>query len=249
MKLVKLLSKPTGYAGIVGIPDAENITTKETLLISEARWTLLLHSGIRFLYMKDFNETACADIGDFDTNKTYVIKELVKPSEVSSFDPSKYEVGDYIFFYTEGPVKPTNVPIMDKPLPGFEFTSEEKMAALNKYNTEMAEYEEVLKQYILDVDTFLKEEALLPEYGYLVEIVDEEHYRVISDFSYETTKTIDQFKLDGKLPKGVATKVTNALGEFNEDDSLKGLTLKDIFTKLLDLENEEDVINEIFPNS
>mgnify|MGYP007089305479 CR=1 FL=1 len=69
MKLVKLLDKPlSAVAGIVGIPESEKITTKESLLVSNDRFTLLQFNHVRTHLVKEFSETAIANIGGFDKN-------------------------------------------------------------------------------------------------------------------------------------------------------------------------------------
>jgi hypothetical protein len=256
MKLVKLLDKPlSAVAGIVGIPESEKITLKESLLVSNDRFTLLQFNHVRTLLVKEFSENAIANLGEFDKNKTYVIKELVKPSEFESFDPSKYEIGDYIFVYAEPEdedgktlVHPGEPPKMRKPEVGYKFTLQEFVDAKNEFDKAVKEYESDLESYEEAVKKFITEgEGSKTEFGYLVQIVSSTQYKVIADFSFETTKDTAQFGVEGKLPKDVATKVVVALGGFAEDDSIKGMTITDIITKALGLEEEEDIVGKLLP--
>ena len=248
MKLVKLLSKPiSAVAGIVGIPESEKITTKETLLVSDDRYSLLKFNHVKFHLVKDFSEVAVASLGEFDKKKTYVIKDFVKPSEFSSLKPSKYEVGDYLFVYAEGPKHPGPAPVMRKPEPGYIFTPQEWATVKSEFDEKMKKYQEALAKYEEDVKKFIKKEAGLTEYGWLIQVVSTTQYKVIADFSFETTKDERQFGVLGKLPKEVATKVTKALGDLAADDSIKGLTIAEILTKALGLEPELDVVGTIQP--
>lgn len=249
MKLVKLLDKPlSAVAGIVGIPESEKITTKESLLVSDDRFTLLQHNHVRTHLVKNFSEVAVANIGDFDKTKTYVIKECVKPSEFENFDPSKYKIGDYIFVYAEGPKHPGEPPKMKKPEVGYKFTLDEFVKARQEYDRAMKEYQEELKAYEEEVEAFITTgEASKQEYGWLIQIVSATQYYVIADFSFETTKDTAQFGVMGKLPKEVATKVTEALGGFAADDSIKGLTVAEIIEKALGLEVEEELVGKLLP--
>lgn len=268
MKLVKLLSKPlSAVAGIVGIPNAEDVvipTSKEaakasadpeaptkpqkSLLISDDRFTLLQHAGVKTYLIKDFSEVAVRNLGDFDKKTTYVIADIVKPSEFESFDPSKYEVNDYIFVYAEGPKHPGKAPKMAKPAPGYAFTPQEYIDALNEYNTAMKEYTTALEEYEAAVKEFITTgEASYEEYGWLIRVISDKQYYVIADFSFETTKDTAQFGVMGKLPKEIATKVTKALGGFAEDDSIRGLTVAEIIEKALGLEVEEDLVGQLLP--
>lgn len=248
MKLVKLLDKPlSAVAGIVGIPESEKITTKESLLVSNDRFTLLQFNHVRTHLVKEFSETAIANIGGFDKNKTYVIKDCIKPSEFSKLDVNKYEIGDYLFVYADGPVHPGEPPKMKKPEPGYAFTLQEYTKAKQEFDKAMVAYKKELDAYETKVEEFIKTEAGLKEYGWLIQIVSEKQYFVIADFSYETTKDSDQFGVMGKLPKEVATKVTEALGGFAAEDSIKGLTVADIITKALGLEVEEELVGSFLP--
>lgn len=262
MKLVKLLSKPlSSVAGIVGIPNAEDVVIpsskdkpedppkkQKSLLISDDRFTLLQHAGVKTYLMKDFSEIAVCNLGDFDKKITYVIADIVKPSEFEGFDPSDYEVGDYVFVYAEGPKHPGEPPKMAKPAPGYSFTPQEYVDALNEYNTAMKEYTKKLEAYETAVKEFITTgEASYEEYGWLVRIVSETQYYVIADFSFETTKDTAQFGVMGKLPKEVATKVTKALGGFAADDSIRGLTVAEIIEKALGLEVEEELVGQLLP--
>lgn len=262
MKLVKLLSKPlSSVAGIVGIPNAEDVVIpsskdkvpetpkkQKSLLISDDRFTLLQHAGVKTYLIKDFSEVAVRNIGDFDKKITYVIADIVKPSKFESFDPAEYEVGDYVFVYEEGPKHPGEPPKMAKPAPGYSFTPQEYVDALNEYNTAMKEYTKELEEYETAVKEFITTgEASYEEYGWLVRIVSETQYYVIADFSFETTKDTAQFGVMGKLPKEVATKVTKALGGFAADDSIRGLTVAEIIEKALGLEVEEELVGQLLP--
>lgn len=251
MKLVKLLSKPlTSVAGIVGVPNAEDVVvpSKKSLLVSDDRFTLLQHNHVKTSLIKNFSEVAVVNLGDFDKKKTYVIADIVKPSEFSGFDPSEYEIGDHIFVYADGPVHPGEPPKMKKPKPGYAFTPQEYIDALNEYNTAMKAYTEELEAYEAAVKAFITTgEASYQEYGWLIRIVSDTQYYVIADFSFETTKDTAQFGVMGKLPKEVATKVTQALGGFAADDSIKGLTVAEIIEKALGLEVEEELVGEFLP--
>lgn len=255
MRLVRLLDKPlSAVAGIVGIPDSEKITLKEALLVSDDRFTLLQMNHVRTMLVEKFSEVAIANLGSFDKTKTYVIKDIVTPEEFESFDPSEYELNDYVFVYqtpkqyfgeeyVEHPVKP----VMDKPEIGYMFTPEEYAAALSKYNEEMKQYEKDMKDHKEQIKQFIDEVASIKEFGWLIRIVNELQYEVIADFSFETTKDSAQFGVLGKLPKEVATKVGEALGDLAEDESIKGLTIAEILTKVLKLEEEEDMVGKILP--
>jgi len=256
MKLVKLLDKPlSAVAGIVGIPNADKITTKESLLVSEARWTLLLHSNVRMYTYEQFSETAIVNIGEFDKTKTYVIKDFIKPSELEGYSFAENKPGDYFFVYSlpvnkdgDRIVHPGPAPVMDKPKIGYKFTVEEYTAAKNKFDREMKQYLEDLAKYEEDIKWFFEEgEGAAKEYGWLIEVVSDTQYKVIADFSFETTKDTAQFGVMGKLPKEVATKVTIALGGLAKDDSIKGLTVAQIIEKALGLEAEEELVGQLLP--
>lgn len=251
MKLVKLLSKPlSSVAGIVGIPNSEDVVvpSKKALLVSDDRFTLLQHNHVKTYLIQNFSEVAVVNLGDFDKKATYVIADIVKPSEFESFDPSEYEIGDHIFVYAKGPVKPAGPPKMRKPLPGYSFTPQEYIDALNEYNADLKAYNEAMEEYEAAVKAFITTgEASHKEYGWLIRVVSDTQYYVIADFSFETTKDTAQFGVMGKLPKEIATKVTTALGGFAEDDSIKGMTVAEIIEKALGLEVEEDLVGEFLP--
>ena len=256
MKLVKLLDKVTPEiigSTKVGLPEGEQITLKEDLLVSDDRFTLLQHNHIKMMLVQDFSEVAVANLGNFDKNKTYLIKKRIQPSKFSAFDPATFEEGDYVFVYA----KPEEViskfhkmpifPVMPKPDQGMKFSPSEYVKNLNEYNKEMKKYNEDLELYETDIKKFIDEEASLKEFGWLIKIVSKTQFEVIADFSFETTKTEDQFGALGKLPKEVATKITQALGGFAKEDSIKGLTIADILTKALGLEAEEELVGKILP--
>jgi len=256
MKLVKLLDKPlSAVAGIVGIPESDKITTKESLLVSDDRWTLLLHSNVRMYTVEEFSEVAVANIGEFDKTKTYVIKDFIKPSDVDKpATLAEYKIGDYFFVYCyptkngQRIVHPGPAPVMDKPKIGYKFTLQEYVDAKNKFDRAMKTYLEALEQYEEDMKDFFENgEGADPKYGWLIQKVSDTQYKVIADFSFETTKDTAQFGVMGKLPKEVATKVTIALGGLAEDDSIKGLTVAEIIEKALGLEVEEELVGQFLP--
>lgn len=243
MKLVKIVTKPA--QPIVGIPGAENLTINENILVSDSKYRLLDFNHVKMIVMKEFTETAVVDITDLDMNKAYIIKKLVSPEDFKIFDPSKYEVGDYVLVYKEGPVLKAKKPVMRKPLPGFKFTPEELTAAIEEYDKAMKEYDKAVAKYEEEVKTFIEKVASVPSFGYLVEIVSATQFKVIADLSYETTKTVPQFHEWGKLPASAPSLVTKAVGGFSAGTSIKGMTVVDILTKMLGLEFEEDLVGEV----
>jgi hypothetical protein len=167
---------------------------------------------------------------------------------MAAFDPSQHKVGEYFFVFEEGPKHPGKPPVMDKPAPGYKFTLEELTKAKVKFDKEMQDYMTELEEYQEAVKTFITTgEASYKEYGWLIQVVSEEQYFVIADFSFETTKDAAQFGVMGKLPKEVATKVTEALGGFEADDSIKGLTIAEIIEQALGLEFEEEIVGTYQP--
>jgi len=244
MKLIKVLSETP----VIGIEEA--LTLKDYIFVSDARFMLLLRSGVKMKIMKEFNENAVANLGSFDFNKTYIIKDgaVIKPSEFDlDFDRSEYKLNDYVLVYTDGPKFPGCPPRKRKPETGYQFTPEEQLEVDQEYEEALAEYQEKLDKYTEDVEKFIKEEASIEAYGYLIQILPNNKYKIICDVSYETTKDSVQFGVYGKLPKGIATKVTQAIGDFEADDTIKGLTIIDIFKKVLKLENEEDIVGLLLP--
>lgn len=262
MKLVKLLSKPlSSVAGIVGIPNAEDVvipTNKEvvskdknqkSLLISDDRFTLLQLNHVKTYIIKEFSETAVVSLGDFDKKKTYVISNIISPSEIETFDPSEYKKGEFVFVYSEVKAEhPGEPPVIKKPMAGFSFTPQEYVSALNDYNKEMKEYTKKLETYKEAVKEFIETgDASKEEFGWLIEIISDTQYKVVADFSFETTKDAAQFGVYGKLPKDIATKVTEAIGGITENDSIKGLSIAKIIEKALGLVVEEESVGKIFP--
>jgi hypothetical protein len=246
MKLVKVLSKTP----VVGID--KELTLDDFVLISEDRFTLLQQNHVKFKVIKNFSEVAVRDIGKFDKTETYILADVVKPSEFSSFDPSTYEIGDYVFVFADltTPKHPGKPPVMRKPEVGYNFTIEEYMEALNEYNAAMEEYKTALDAYNQAVEEFITTgEASYEEFGWLIRIENESQYFVIADFSFETTKDTAQFGVMGKLPKEVATKVTQALGGFIADDSIRGMTVAEIIEKALGLEAEEELVGQYLPKT
>ena len=251
MKLVKLLSKPnSSVAGIVGVPNAEDVVipSKKSLLISDDRFTLLQHAGVKTKLIKEFSEVAVADIGDFDKKTTYVIADIIVPSTFADLDPADYKQGDYLFVYADEPANPGEPPQMRKPAPGYKFTPQEYVEALQEYNTALATYEAALATYEEDLKTFFATgEGSHKEYGWLIQVVSDTQYLVIADFSFETTKDTAQFGVMGKFPKEVATLVGTTFGGFVSGDSIKGLTVAEVFEKALGLTYEDDIIGELLP--
>lgn len=237
MKLVKILETP---AIIVGI--SEKLVDDSYVLVSDSKFRLLDFNHIKMVVLKEFTETAVVSTELFDNNKSYVIKALVAPADFADFDPSDYEIGDYVLVYKEGPKLKAEVPVMDKPAPGYSFTPEEMTAAITVYNAKVAAYQAAVKKYNEEVEKFIKETASVPSYGYLVKVIDKSKYVVIADLSYETTKTIPQFDIWGKLPEDMPTKTTVAVGNIKAGTSLKGMTLTDILTAVFGLEFESSVI-------
>ena len=248
MKLIKLLKDDYSHP-ITCIPGAEKLTIEDSILVSDAKYSLLKFNHVRMVVTKEFSETSVTNMGTFDKMKAYILADIIKVEDYESFDPSNYEIGDYILVYedVEGVEKPGEPPVMRKPLPGYEFTPEEHIEAINEYEVAMAEYLEKVEAYEAAVKEFINTTASKAPFGYLIEVLSETNWTVIADISFETTKTEAQFGVLGKLPKEIATKITEALGDFKADDSIKGLTIADILTKAMKLEEEEELVGKILP--
>lgn len=247
MKLIKLLKDDYSHP-ITCLPGAENLTLEDTILVSDAKYRLLQFNRVRMIVVKEFSETNAANMGSFDKMKAYILSDIIKVADYDTFDPSKYEVGDYVLVYEDvNAEKPGEIPVMRKPLPGFAFTPEERIAAMNEYEKAMKEYYQKMEAYNEAVETFIKETASKPQFGYLIEVLSETNWTVIADISFETTKTEAQFGVLGKMPKEVATKVTEALGDLKVDDSIKGLTIAEVISKALKLEDEEEIVGTLIP--
>lgn len=286
MKLVKILDKltPEIVGSIqVGLPENKEFNFNDNfLLVSEDRFTLLKNNHIRMILCKDFSEVAIANIGNFDKNKTYFIEKIfvvdaAKGDKWSTFNPSNFEPGDYVFVYeteeqhfggtakiegtgddVEDTVKKIEAskkwhPVIPEPkMTVFRCddyaTKEDYDKALNEYAVAKKLYEAWMKKNAEQAKTYLNKCIRAnEEFGWLVKVVSDTQYEIVADFSFETTKTEDQFGVLGKLPKEVATKVKKALGGFAEDDSIKGLTIAEIIEKAIGLEVEEEMVGKILP--
>ena len=256
MKLVKLLDKLTPEiigSTKVGLPEEEKYVLNDNdLLISNDRFTLLKNNHIRMMLIQDFSEVAVANLGNFDKSKTYLIKKRIKPSKFSADIKTALKAlkaNDYIFVYDKPTAKQPIKPILPKDAELKLMTIDEFDKVMNQYKKDMDAYEKAMIKYKESIDEFIKTEASLKEFGWLIRVVSETQYEVIADFSFETTKTEDQFGALGKLPQEIATKITKALGGFSENDSIKGMSIANILTKALGLTLEEELVGEILPTA
>lgn len=264
MKLVKLYNE--NAKPLVGIEGAENITLQDSILMSDAKFTLLQFNHVKMQVMLSFSESAAANLSMFKNDYAYVIRGFLKPStfegktpadgcaslavstKITTVDVTDLKPGDYVLVGIEPAAqKPGPAPVMRKPLAGFQFTPEEQLAALQEYQAALTEWQELVEAYDKEMTTLRAEEYSLPCFGYLLRVKNDNTYEVVADLSFMTTKTDAQFHSYGRYPIDAPTLVGKAVGDFAIGDSIKGMTLVDILTKLLSLTYETDEVGTELP--
>jgi hypothetical protein len=259
MKLIKILRDfNTPLKKYVTDPYPRNnqeVLDADAILVSDEKYMLLYKNHVFMKVLKDFTETAVHNMVDFNKQMYYIVTK-VKASEFGTdgenFDVSPYKIGDLIFFYSEpevkAPIKPREPRIHEGTF-AYELSEEEKKAIMEEYNEKLEVYNEELETFTEGLKEFFKNEVSLPIFGCLAEVVRGNKVKIIWDASFETTKDNRQFGILGKLPKGVATKVTNAIGNIAEGASINGLSLSNILTDALGLETEEELVGQILPKT
>jgi len=259
MKLIKILRDfDTPLKKYVTDPYPRNnqeVLDADAILVSDEKYMLLYKNHVFMKVLKDFTETAVHNMVDFNKQMYYIVTK-VKASKFGTngedFDVSPYKVGDLIFFYSEpevkAPIKPRE-PRLHEGTFAYELSEEEKKAIMEEYNEKLEVYNEELETFTEGLKEFFKNEVSLPIFGCLAEVVRGNKVKIIWDASFETTKDNRQFGILGKLPKGVATKVTNAIGNIAEGASINGLSLSNILTDALGLEAEEELVGQILPKT
>lgn len=272
MKLIKLLynfDTPLKEDVKAFFPrDLEETLKSEYILVSDAKFRLLQFAKVGMHVYKEFTETAAHNMDAlFGLREDYIIvKEIIEPSkfDIDTFDLKDYDLGDFIFFYAEGPVKPEPPvkPNFHSGLFNYELSEAQKKILMDKYEEDYKEYESAYKEYETELETFMEEEASLPIFdclglvikpetkvpGTVLKIFGDKKLLILLDASFETTKDVEQFGEFGKIPKDRPTLVGTAIGGLKAGESLKGLSYVDILTKAFGLEEEEDVVGTVQPD-
>jgi len=272
MKLIKLLynfDTPLNEDVKSFFPrDLEETLKSEFILVSDAKFRLLQFAKVGMHVYKEFTETAAHNMNAlFGLREDYItVKEIIKPSEfkVDEFDPSEYDLGDFIFIYADGPVKPEEPkkPNFHSGLFNYELSEAQKKILIDKYNTEYEAYETALEEYKTELKEFMDTEADLPVFGCLGVITKPEtkipgtvlkaygdkKLLILLDANFETTKDVEQFGEFGKIPKGCPTLVGTDVGGLKAGESLAGKSFVEILTKVFGLEKEADPVSTIQPD-
>lgn len=266
MKLIKLMYKfDTPLKETVTSffsRDNEETLKEKYILVSDSKYRLLEFAHVGMHTYSSFTETEVHDMTNFLKDDYYVIKEIIEPSKFDekTFTLDKYNLGEFIFFYKEPPIPPEKVkkPKFHEGTFNYELSEKEKKEIIKIYEKELKEYETKLKNYNTELADFKKKE-LLPIYGCVGKITtikekvpftpliinSEKKLNILFDSSFETTKDVEQFTYNGKLPKGFPTLVSKDVGGFKAGDSISGLSLTTILTKLFKLEKEEELVGTI----
>ena len=273
MKLIKLLynfDTPLKEDVKAFFPrDLEETLKSKYILVSDAKFRLLQFAKVGMYVYKEFTETAAHNMDAlFGLREDYIIvKEVIKPSKfnVDEFDPSEYELGDFIFIYAEGPVKPEEPkkPNFHSGLFNYELSEAQKKILIDKYNEEYEAYKTALEEYETELKEFMTKEGDLPIFGCLgvitkpetkipgtvLKVYGDKKLLILLDASFETTKDVEQFGEFGKIPKGRPTLVGTDVGGLKAGESLAGKSYVEILTKLFGLEKEEDLVGTVQPES
>lgn len=262
MKLIKLLynfDTPLKEDVKAFFPrDLEETLKSKYILVSDAKFRLLQFAKVGMHVYKEFTETAAHNMDAlFGLREDYIIiKKVIQPSKfnVDKFDPSEYKLGDFIFIYTEGPVKPEEPkkPDFHSGLFNYELSEAQKKILMDKYNADYKAYETALEEYETALKKFMTTEADLPIFGCLgvitkpetkipgtvLKVYEDKKLFILLDASFETTKDVEQFGEFGKIPKGRPTLVGTDVGGLKAGESLAGKSYVEILTKLFGLEKE-----------
>lgn len=271
MKLIKLLTKfdtPLKEDVKAFFPrDLEKTLKSKYILVSDAKFRLLEFAKVGMYVYNSFDETAVHDMDAiFPLREEYIIvKEVVDPAnfDADNFDPSAYDLGDYIFFYKEAPVKPIEPekPKFHSGTFNYELTETQKKILWDAYEAKLEEYKSLLENYKEELKTFKESEENLPIFGCLglitkkendipgtvLKYYDDKKLLILLDCSFETTKDVDQFGVFGKIPKGRPTLVGTNIGGLKAGTSLKRWSYKQIIEQVFGLEFEKDKVGTLQP--
>jgi len=273
MKLIKLLYKfdtPLKEDVKAFFPrDLEETLKANYILVSDAKFRLLEFAKVGMYVYHTFSETEADDMEAlFGLREDYIIiKNVVDPAEfdIDTFDPSTYNLNDYIFFYKEAPVAPEK-PVAPKFHSGtfnYELTETEKKILWDAYLAKEEEYKALYEAYEEEYATFKEEELDLPIYGCLgiitrkendipgtiLKYYDDKKLLILLDASFKTTKDVEQFGIYGKIPNGRPTLVSADIGGLKAGTSLRTWNYKEILETVFGLEPEKEKVGTIQPEA
>lgn len=272
MKLIKLLYKfdtPLKEDVKAFFPrDLEETLKANYILVSDAKFRLLEFAKVGMYVYHTFSEVEADDMEAlFGLREEYmVIKNVIDPAEfdIDTFNPSTYDLNDYIFFYKEAPVAPEK-PVAPKFHSGtfnYELTETEKKILWDAYLAKEEEYKALYEAYEEEYATFKEEELDLPIYGCLgiitrkendipgtiLKYYDDKKLLILLDASFKTTKDVEQFGIYGKIPNGRPTLVSADIGGLKAGTSLRTWNYKEILETAFGLEPEKEYVGTIQPD-